>query len=591
MAASWIVFITLGITLVLFVWGYWRYDVVACIALFALVCVGIVPYDKAFQGFSNPAVITVACVMIITQVITNTGIVEHIVKLLAPFTKNAVAHVGIITLIAGLLSAFMNNVGALALMMPVAIQTAHSHNRSPAMLLMPLAFGSVLGGMTTSIGTPPNLLISAYREQVTGHPFAMFDFSPVGFAVAVACIGFITLLGWRLIPHDRRGASSSEDLFQIQDYITEILVAEDSVVIGKTVSELEHLTEGDFTIVGLLRGKRRRLAIPEDEILQAKDILLIEAGHEEMEQLLRAGKLEVVGGKGLSPDKLRSNSVMVMEAVVPPGSRIDGRSWQRMRIRSRFHVNLLAIARQGKPYKQRLNHVNLRAGDVILLQGEDDALAEMIATLGLLPLQERGIQVGLPRQAILPIFSFGIAIILAALQILPVQIAFAVNVLVLILLNVIPARHIYKHIDWSIIVLLAAMIPVGGALQATGGTEMIARTFINLSADAPPFFIFLLLLVVTMTLSDIMNNAATAVVMAPIAVSIAEAMQVSIDPFLMTVAIGASCSFLTPISHQNNTLVMGPGGYRFTDYWRLGLPVEILVVIVALPFILWVWPI
>lgn len=591
MQESYIVFLTLLGTLGLFIWGFWRYDIVACIALLTLVLFQIIPASNAFSGFSNPAVITVACVMIITAAITQSGIIDYAVKRLTPVTQHAVLHVLTLGVITALLSAFMNNVGALALMMPVAIQTAIKSKRSPAMVLMPLAFSSVLGGLTTAIGTPPNLLISAYRETATGHAFAMFDFAPVGIIIAVVSILFIALMGWRLIPYKRKAPSQSIDMFQMQDYFSEIRVPDISPFVNKSLLELEKSVEGDFSVVGLIRGKRKRFVLQSDEILQEKDILIIEASHDDLEKLVHAGRFEIVGGEVIASEQLRAGNVGLVEAVVSPGSRLEGRSWQGMRIRSRFRTNLLAIAREGRPYKKRLNHVNLHAGDVVLLQGDLETIQENVFNLGLLPLVERGVQVGMPRRAFMSIIIFAIAITLTATRILPVQVSFAVTVLMFILFKIIPVRNVYKNIDWSIIVLLAAMIPIGDALQSTGGTKLIANLFMMLAGNAAPIFIFGLLLVVTMTLSDVMNNAATAVVMAPIAVSIADAMQASVDPFLMTVAIGASCSFLTPISHQNNTLVMGPGGYKFGDYIRLGLPVEAIVLIVGLPMILWIWPI
>ena len=586
-----VLFSVLILTIAGFIWNRWRYDIVACTALLVLLLLGIVPHADAFSGFENPAVITVACVMIITQVITETGLVDYVVKQLTPVTQNSVLYVGSLTLITALLSAFMNNVGALALMMPVAIQSANKSNRSPSMILMPLAFGSVLGGLTTAIGTPPNLLISAYRQQVAGHAFAMFDFAPVGFFIAVVCIFFIAIIGWRLLPYQRKVSSQSLEMFKIQDYITEIRVPENSDMLGKTFHELEALIEGDISVLGMIRGKRKRLVIPRDEILQENDVLLIEATHDDLEKFVAAGKFELVGGETVTADTLRAGDIGLVEAVVPQGSRIEGRSWQKMRVRSRFRINLLAISRHGTLTKQRLNHTNLRPGDVVLLQGDMNNLSETIVNLGLLPLVERGVQVGMQQKALVPMGIFITAIVLAATQVLPVQIAFACAVIMMVLTKSIPVRKLYASVDWSIIVLLAALIPVGHALQTTGATAMLAKTFLSLAGTAHPIFLFLLLLIVTMTLSDVMNNAATAVVMAPVAVGIANAMQVSVDPFLMTVAVGSSCSFLTPISHQNNTLVMGPGGYKFTDYLRLGLPIELLVILVGLPTIMHYWPI
>ncbi len=584
-----IIIIVLIVTMALFIWGRWRYDVVALIALMISVALGAVPFDQVYTGLSNSAVITVACVMVISQAISKTGVLSRLVRRFGKLTKHPITHVASLTLITAFFSAFMNNVGALALMMPIAIQSAIDSKRSPSFILMPLALGSALGGLTTMIGTPPNLLVSSYRQKLTGQPFAMFDFSYVGIFVAIAGILFLALIGWRLLPGKRKAPKRTEDMFEVQDYITEIRVPAKSPVVDMTVADLEKMVRGDFIIVGLIRKKKKKLVLRPQQVLAADDILIIEASTKDLNELLHTAKLELVTGDVL-PEALRTDEVSLVEAVVPQASRADGRSSQSMRLRSRYSMNLLAIAREGKPFKERLHQVNLQAGDVVLLQGAEESLHSNVARLGLLPLVERGLRVGIPKRAFLPFLIFGIAIILAATQLIPVQIAFGGAVLAMVLFNVISIRDLYESVEWPIIILLAAMIPIGAALQTTGGTGLIAHYFIALSGHVSPVVILGLLLIVTMTLSDFMNNAATTVVMAPIAVSIAQALKVSIDPFLMAVAIGASCSFLTPVGHQNNTLVMGPGGYKFIDYIRLGLPLEILVIIVALPLLVWAWP-
>lgn len=584
-----IVVMVLVATIILFIWNFWRYDTVALMSLVSLVLLGQLPATEAFIGFSNPAVITVAGVMIITAAINQSGLVEQVVGHIAPLTKNTILHIALLTVITAVLSAFMNNIGALALMMPIAISSANNAKLSPSTVLMPLSFASVLGGLCTSIGTPPNLLISSYKEEITGQSFSMFDFSPVGVVVAFICILFIAIIGWRLIPIRQKSSEDSQEKYPIQDYITEIRIPTDSLVVGINRYKLEHLIKGDFTLLGIIRQRQKRLAIPHDEILQAQDVLIIEASHDDLHNLLEEGQLELVGGEIVSPESLRADDISTIEAVVPPGSRIEGRSWQRMRIRSRLQVNLLAIARAGRAFRNRLNHVNLNAGDVVLLQGRSETIQENIINLGLVPLAERTINVGFRRKMLVPIITFIFAIVLAGLHVTSVAVAFTTAVLFLVIFNVIPMRRLYKSLDYSIIVLLAAMIPIGGALQSSGATKIISDTILQVAGTHSPILIIGLLLVVTMTLSDFMNNAATAVVMAPIASSMAQSMHLNIDPFLMAVAVGASCSFLTPISHQNNTLVMGPGGYKFYDYLRLGLPIEIIVLIVAIPMINWYW--
>ena len=589
MLEAYLLFFIIIITIALFVWGYWRYDTVALMSLITLVLLGIIPSSQAFSGFSNPAVITVACVMVITSAISQTGLIEKLIKYIEPLTHHNTLHISVLCFITAILSAFMNNIGALALMMPFAIQTSVQAKLSPSSVLMPLSFASVLGGLTTKIGTPPNLLLSSYKQEVTGSSFALFDFTPVGLSIAAVCLIYISLVGWHFVPKRRKASKLSDDLYHIQDYISEIMIPEDSPVIGLTRSELEKFIEGDCTIIGLIRGRKKRLTISSTETLAAKDILIVEASHEDLQSLLLKGKFQLVHGEIISPESLRGEDITVMEAVVMPGSRIEKRSWQRMRIRSRLRINLLAIARSGRAIKKRLNHVNLNAGDVVLVQGYADTIQETIVNLGLVPLAERNISVGFRRKGILPILFFVTAITLAATQMMPVSIAFLTAIVLMAIFNIYPMRLVYKSVDWSIVVLLAALIPIGNALQSTGAAQLITNLVFSFSGTQSPIIIITLLLIITMTLSDVMNNAATAVVMAPIASNIAQSMNLDVDPFLMTVAVGASCSFLTPISHQNNTLVMGPGGYKFFDYIRLGIPVEILVLIIGIPMIYWVW--
>ncbi|MDI9819242.1 MULTISPECIES: SLC13 family permease [unclassified Legionella] len=584
-----LLFLILALILVMFIWGFYRYDVVALIGLSTLVLTGLVSVDHAFVGFSNPAVITVAAVMVISAAIIQTGLVEQILEYMESLLFSPLLFIGFTCLAGAMLSAFMNNVGALSLIMPVAIQTAIKAKMSPSKILMPLSFATVLGGMISKIGTPPNLLISAYRQNLTGVSFSMFDFTPVGLTVAISALFFIILLGWRLVPERRKASGDTSELYQIQDYISEIVIPKDSPVVGMERRQLENFIEGDFSIIGLIRGRKKKLVLPCDEELQANDILIIEASHEELNNLIIKGKLQLQHGEVISPESLRGEDISTIEAVVTQGSRVQGRSWQRLRARSRFGLNLLAVARSGKAIKNRLNHVNFNPGDVLLIQGSSENLQENVVNLGLVPLADRMINVGFKRSMLLPIILFIGGILLATFQILPVEVAFILVVVVMVIFNIIPMRQVYKSIDWSIIVMLAALIPLGDALQTTGTAKLIGSTLISITGGASPILILGLLLLVTMTLSDFMNNAATAVVMAPIATDLAELLHMNADPFLMAVSIGASCSFLTPISHQNNTLVLGPGGYKFFDYLWLGIPVELIVLFTAIPALVLFW--
>lgn len=585
-----IIFFTLGLILVLFIWGKWRYDLVALLALLVVTVAGIVPAGEAFNGFGHPAVITVAAVLVVSRTLFNSGIVDYLVRLMSIVGENPVVQLAALVVTVTICSAFMNNIGALALFMPVAIRMARKNDRSPSLFLMPLAFGSLLGGLITQVGTPPNIIISIFRsETAVGVPFRMFDFAPVGAGVALVGVIFIIFVGWRLLP-ERKGQLSREELFDIEDYITEIRVPEKSALTGKRLRDLEEATDGDITVVGHLRNGQKFAAPSPHRTFKEGDGLIIRANAEELQELLDTTGLEIADTEKLGTGDLGSDEVIVMEATITNNSVMEGRTARTFKLRSRYGVNLLGLARQGGRLRTRPDSIRFRSGDVLLLQGPAEILQEVLPGLGLLPLVERGLRVGQPRRVFAGLAIFIVAIVLAAVGVLPIQVAFTGAALVMAFAGLISLREIYDCIDWPVIILLGAMIPVSRALETTGGAQLLAEGIMNIASGQSPWIILTLVLVATMFLSDLVNNAAAAVLMAPIAVSIALAMGASVDPFLMAVAVGASCAFLTPIGHQSNTLVMGPGGYKFSDYWRMGLPLEIIIVLVAIPLIMLVWP-
>lgn len=577
------------ITLGLFIWGSWRYEIVALFALVLSLLTGVVQFNQAFTGFSSPAVITVGCIMVLTTAIMQSGILSYFTSKIELLSKNNILQISFFTITSAILSAFMNNVGSLGLMMPVAIHAFIKSNKSPSIILIPLAFSSVLGGLITAIGTPPNLLISEYRQSVLGASYNMFDFTPVGLIVAFFGVLFISVIGWRLVPI--RKASKTEDLFQIHDYMTEIKIPKGSQFDKMKIKEFLNETKIDFDLIAIIRSGAKTFSYKQSDVIRANDTLMIAASHENLEKLLASTKFTLVGEKPISTKELTNDEMITMESVVLPGAFIQGQSSSMLKLRTRYKINLLALSRKGISFRQKLHDIRFSPGDIVLLQGPVETLRDIIVDLGFLPLAERDVKIGLSnKKRILPLLIFLSAIALATLQILPIAVAFLTAILALIILKVIPVHNIFRSIDWSVLLLLAAIIPVGGAIESTGAADMISNTFITIAGQYSPWVALVVILIVTMTLSDLMNNAATAIIMAPIAVKIAEASNVSADPFLMAVAIGASCSFLTPIAHQNNTMVMGPGGYRFFDYTRLGLPLELIVLIVGVPAILWFWP-
>jgi di/tricarboxylate transporter len=586
-------------TVVLFLWGRWRHDLVALAALMACVLLGLVSAEKAFVGFGHPAVITVACVLILSRGLQNTGAVDRLTRWLLPKGMGLIPGIAALAGLGALLSAFMNNVGAMALLLPVALQLSKRFDMAPSRILMPLAFGTILGGMTTLIGTPPNLIVAGFREAAGIGSFGMFDFSPVGGAVAVTGLAFIVFLGWRLVPAREKGSVGD---FDTGTYLAEARVLEDSSTIGKTLNQADAALDHEGAqIVGLIRDDVRLYAPNPRRRIRSGDILIIEAEPDDLSkvvsdlQLTLGSTEQPADEKVTTPNDQQSSErsddpVILQELVVMPGSRLIGRSSGGTKLDERYAINLLAVSRQGKRTVRRVRTMRFMAGDLLLMQGPPEALAIFTNEHQLAPLADRDIHLPKPGKAISATAIMALAIGVAAFGLLPASASFALGVLLMGVSGIVPPRDLYTAVDWPVIVLLASLIPVAGAMASTGTADLLANVLLNQLAQGAPVIAMVLLLVVTMTMSDFMNNAATAAVMCPIAISGAQQLGVSADPFLMAVAIGASCAFLTPIGHQNNTLILGPGGLKFGDYWRLGLPMEILVVAVSIPMLLLVWP-
>ncbi len=580
----------LGVVFTLLIWGRFRYDLVAFSALIAAVIIGVVPKDTAFAGFGHPAVIIIALVLIVSKGLSNSGAIELIARTMIDSGRKLAAHIGIMAGLAAALSAVMNNVGALALLMPVDLKAAEKAKRSPALTLMPLSFASILGGLVTLIGTPPNIIIASYREKALGEPYQMFDFAPVGLVCATVGVLFVALIGWRLIPGARGQSNQAKELFELDDYVAEVRVSEDSALVGKRLREVEAVEKAnDVQFIGVIRRGNKLPGIVAWQVIEAGDILVVEATPQAIEELSGLIGVEFVGSEK-HEGTLASADTGLLEVVVPEGARIEGRSALNLRLLYRHNVTLMGISRQGQQIHERVRRTQIEAGDILLLYGPTERLPEISNWLGCLPLAERGLQVIKRDKAFLAVALFAAAIMLASFGILYLPFALGLTAIGYVLFNIVSVKKIYDSVEWPVIVLLGSLIPVGAALEASGGTALIADWILNVTQGAAPWIVLTILMVVTMTLSDVLNNTATAVIAAPIAVDLATRLNVSADPFLMAVAVAASCAFLTPIGHKNNTLIMGPGGYKFGDYWRMGLPLEILIIAVSIPAIIMFWP-
>jgi di/tricarboxylate transporter len=573
----------------LLLWGRVRYDIVAFAALIISIITGVVPVDQAFAGFGHPATVIIALVLVVSRGLSNSGAVELIARYVVNGSRTVTMHIGLMSGIGAALSALMNNVAALALLMPVDGEAAKRADRSPALTLMPLSFATILGGMVTLIGTPPNIVVATFRNDALGEPFRMFDFAAVGGVVAIVGVVFVALFGWRFLPSDRFKRDVRKELQDLAGYVSEATVLQDSNFIGESLREIFPLAEDhDVAILGLVRNGRRLPGSGRREKVRIGDLVVMEGAATAIEAFIGAAGLEFAN-TDQNVDVL-GESQSLAEVVVPEGAKIEGRSAMDLRLAYRQGVMLLGVLRQGKPFRDRVRKLPLRAGDVLLLSGPDDRLPDVVMWLGCLPLADRGLRLLQRKKTWLAIGLFGLAVVAASTGVVYLPVALGAAAVLYVLFGLVRPAELYESIEWPIIILLGSMIPIGAAFDSSGGAALIAQLIVDGTQGFPVFVVLLTLMVVTMTLSDVLNNVATALIAAPIAVDIAVNLGVSPDPFLMAVAVAASCAFLTPIGHKNNTIILGPGGYRFGDYWRMGLPLEILVVVVALPMILLVWP-
>ena len=583
------------LSLTLFIQAKLRYDLVALIALLIITLTGIVPADEAFAGFSHPAVITVIAVLVVSRGLINVGAMEPVTALVNGLKGGIVAKLLILMGITAFFSSFMNNVGALALTMPVAMTVAKQNDISPSYLLMPVAYASLLGGLITEIGTPPNLIISMYRQEQLGVPFHFFDFAPVGFGLALIGILFVGFIGYRLIPN-RKSKSGLESLFKVDDYLSEIIIPEGSKLAGKSLIEFSQLHGLDINILSIVRNKFNIVAPHARETLEARDLLVIKIDPGDIAKLLEKTDVILKGAKAPNDSGMNKKEAMdyaLWEIVIKDDSPLIGHTAKTINLRNAYNVNLVAIARQGQNHRGRMGETVFKPGDILLLQAADQNIRTVLTRLKALPLAERGLQINLGKLKNKRMLGMGIfvtSIVLTSVGLIPVQLSFSLAAVIMVLFKIMTLKEAYESIEWPVIFMLGAMLPLGDALQSTGAADTIASLLLLTQNILSPELLVGLLMLVTMLLTNLINNAAAAVLMAPIGISLAVGLGVAIDPMLMAVAVGSSCAFMTPIGHQSNTLIMGPGGYHFGDYWKMGLPVTILLLIIGTPLILIFWP-
>ncbi|MFL9828684.1 SLC13 family permease [Rhodoplanes sp. SY1] len=572
-----------------FVWGRLRYDLTALVGLLVAVVLGVVPLEDAFDGFSDQVVVIVGSALVVSAGIAKSGVIGRTIRAVEPRMTTPGLRVAFLTSAVAVLSSFVKNIGSLAIFLPIALQIARRSGTSPSILLMPMAFGSLIGGLVTLVGTSPNILVSRVREEVSGRPFGMFDFAPVGLAILGAGLLFLSF-GWRLLPRGRTSRGIPEDAFSIAGYVVEATLGRNSRLAGKTVADLETASDGAVTVIAVVREHGRRRYIPAGHwTLFQDDILVLQGEAHRLRDFADDAGLNLVGTRTIPTPRLAPAEIGVVEAVVMAGSKLVGETSAGLQLRDRYGMNLVAISRPGTPSDARLGNIEFRPGDVLILQGSTTTTPAILRDLGCLPLVDRETGLGTPRNDYLPLVVLAATILVIAASLVPVTVAFFGAAVVMIASRVLSLAEAYDSIDVPVLVLLACMIPISDAVNRTGGAELMATGLADLAGGLPPSGVIALVMIAAMAVTPVLNNAATVLIMAPVAAGIGHKLGVTADPLLMAVAIGAACDFLTPIGHQCNTLVFGPGGYRFGDYARLGLPLSLIVLCVGSFLIPLVW--
>ena len=580
-------FALIGVTLLLFIWGRWRYDLIALGSVLTAVLIGVVPAASAFDGFKSDVVVIIAAALVVSAAFERSGIVEVVLRPLLSRLKGEQSQVPALAAATALLSMASKNVGALAILMPVAQQISRRTGTPISRLLMPMSFASLLGGLVTLVGTSTNIIVSQVREQTLGKPFGMYDFAPVGLGLTALGLVFLAF-AYRILPKDRPAQVPLTEALASQSYATEAVIPDDWDGGPKRVGEIGKASGGVAQVTGIVRTGDRRVQPHANTLVRAGDVLQLEGEADALHKLI--ADLRWRPHRSDHPLERSKEEVRSVEAVVGADSVLTGQSVSRLDLQSRFNIKLLAVARSGRRVTQRLRAAPIRPGDILVLRGAESDLSKALTELGALPLADRAVQLGARRPLILPALILAAAMVCVALKLLPVAIAFMIAAVAMVATRAISMREAYASLDGSVLVLIAALTPVSEALQKSGGADLIAANLSIVLLHAPPLAVLGLMMLAAMVCAPFMHNAPTVLILAPVAIGVAHHLKLGPDPLLMAVATGAACDFLTPVGHQCNTLVLGPGGYRFSDYTRLGAPLSLLVIVVGTLLISVFWP-
>jgi di/tricarboxylate transporter len=583
----------IGLTLVLFALEVARPDIVAMGVMLVLLLTGTVGFEEGFTGFSNPAVVTVIAMFILSSGLVRTGVADYLGRLIIRLGGGHPAMLTLVVMIAvGLLSAFMNNIGAVAILLPTMFVVAQKANYPATKLLIPLSFGSLLGGLTTLIGTPPNLLCSMALEQAGFNGFRMFDFLPTGAAVMITGAVYMAFAGRFLIP-TRQETHSLTQQYHLEGYLTEVVVPEKSPLIGKSLAELDFPKELELTVLRLRRAREpaRNFVPSADTVLEEGDRLVVEGN---IERLLKqkAGPLRIYAETKFDDAALTGDDVQLAEVAIAPNAALLGNSINQGHLRRRYNVLVLALRRRGRAMRARFTSVPLAVGDVLLVQGSPAAVGEMARSPEFLVAKRLDHATRDAKRAPLALGIMILAVASAATGLLHISVAGWLGVLLMAVTGCVRVQDMYLQVEWRVIFLIACMMPLGLAMDDdhTGTARWLAEHVTRWTGDHGPRIVLASLFLIATVITSVMSNAAAAVLLSPIGVAIAVGLGYEPYPFLMAIAIGASTTFLTPIGHQANVLVYGVGNYRFVDFPRVGALLSLLIFIVTVILVPLVWP-
>ncbi len=585
-----LVFAVAIVAVILFATEKLSVDVVAIVIMSVLLLTGVILPEEGIAGFSNKATVTVAAMFIISAALFKTGAVSYLGKITSQIFKRGY-WIGLITVTisVGFFSAFINNTPVVAIFIPILLGVARDTKVSTSKLLMPMSFASMFGGVCTLIGTSTNILVSSIAEDAGQDPFSMFELAPMGMVLFVIGMGYMFLVGIRLIP-DRRAEGDLIESFRLQEYITEIVLLQNAPSVGKAIKNAPITRDVELTIIEVHRGKEVFSVPSPDMILEAGDVLRVQCDLERFKKMQeREGILFKPQFKWRDED-VESEDTRLVEAVVALNSYFINKSLKELAFREEFGASVLALRHRGKLMREKLSEVKLNAGDALLLEVKKDRFNQLRQDPSFVIISEIE-QEHFRKSKLIPAVVIVLGVIITAtLGILPIVVSSIVGAILLVLVGCITMEEAYKAIEWRIIFLLAGVLTLGVALEKTGAAELVSKLIVNnVGAWGGAVALVSAFFLLTSLLTGVMSNNATAALLAPIAIATAHSMNVNPRPFLIAVTVAASASFMTPVGYQTNTLIYGPGQYRFSDFMKVGTPLNIIVWITATILIPYFW--